>query len=67
MLYLAPIKYYDADGQIRFYEILADFFGGELDYEQLQNITNNIRLLKPKFFHRLVRYLYEHPLDVRGE
>ena len=66
MLYLAPIKYYNADGQIRFYEILADFFGGELDYEQLQNITNNIRLLKPKFFHCLVRYLYEHPLDVRG-
>jgi hypothetical protein len=67
MLYLAPIKYYNADGQIRFYEILADFFGGELDYKQFQNITNNIRLLEPKSYRYLIRYLYKHPLNVKGD
>lgn len=67
MLYLAPIKYYDADGKIRIYEILADLFGGELYYKQFRNITNNIRLLEPKSYHYLIRYLYKHPLNVRGE
>ena len=67
MLYLAPIKYYNADGKIRVYKILADFFGGELDYEQFRNIINNIRLLEPKSYHYLIRYLYKHPFNVKGE
>lgn len=67
MLYLAPIKYYNANGQIMFYEILADFFGGELDYEQFRNIVNNIRLLEPKSYFYLIRYLYKHPLNVKGD
>lgn len=66
MLYLAPIKYYNSEGKIRVYEILATFFGGELGYEQFRNIANNIRLLDPKSYHYLIRYLYKHPLGVKG-
>ena len=67
MLYLAPIKYYNADGKIRFYKMVEDFFGGELDYEQFQNIINNIRLLEPKSYHYLIRYLRKHPFYVKGD
>ena len=65
MLYLAPIKYYDNEGQLHFYKIISDFFGDEISLEQLNNIENNLRLLKPKEFHFLVRYLYEHPLIIK--
>ena len=28
---------------------------------------NNIRLFEPKSYHYLIRYLYKHPLNVKGD
>lgn len=67
MLYLAPMKYYNSKGQILFYKIVSDLMEGNITFEQLGHIENNLRLLKPKDYYYLLRYLHKHPLTIKED
>ena len=57
MIYPAPLKYYNEDGQFKFWLLAEDFARGELSSEELRRIENNIRLLRPLEYKELCRYL----------
>jgi len=57
MIYLAPHKYYNKDGQLRFWLLAEDFARGELSFAELRQIENNIKLLRPLEYKELCRYL----------
>ena len=59
MIYLAPRKYYNEDGRLKFWLLAEDFARSELSSEELRQIENNIRLLSPLEYKELCRYLRE--------
>lgn len=57
MLYLAPIKYYNENGQLRIWRLIEDFAIGELSSEQLRQIEKNLQIFQPRAYHELLRHL----------
>lgn len=57
MLYLAPKKYYDENGQLHFFKILEDFFLGNISLSQIGQIERNLQLLAPKEYMAIIKEL----------
>lgn len=57
MLYLAPIKYYNENGQLRIWRLIEDFAIGELSSEQLRQIEKNLQIFQPQAYRQIIREL----------
>ena len=57
MLYLAPIKYYNENGQLRIWRLIEDFAIGGISSEQLSQIENNLKTFQPRAYRELLMYL----------